>query len=154
MWPPTPIKDVQKLTGCLAVLSLFIPRLAERALPFFELLWKFGPFVWTEEAEEAFQELKMYLTSPPVVVAPEPGEPLLLYIVASSEAVSMVLVAERPDPHDLHELGSSSAGEAGSMDPGPVEDPGDVMVSHPLFTRIKFCPHRCAYKMHINLQYI
>jgi hypothetical protein len=54
MRPPTCIKDVQKLTGCLAALSRFISRLAERALPFFKLLQKFGPFVWTEDAEEAF----------------------------------------------------------------------------------------------------
>jgi hypothetical protein len=35
---PTRIKDVQKLTGCLAALSRFISRLAERALPFFKLM--------------------------------------------------------------------------------------------------------------------
>jgi hypothetical protein len=48
------------------------------------------------------------------MVAPEPGEPLLLYIAAISKAVSMVLVTERPDPHGLHELGSSSADGLGS----------------------------------------
>jgi hypothetical protein len=58
------------------------------------------------------------------MVAPEPGEPLLLYIAATSEAVSMVLVAERPDPHALHELGSSSADGPGSLDPQPVEELG------------------------------
>jgi hypothetical protein len=93
MQPPVRIKDVQKLTGCLATLSRFISWLAERALPFFKLLRKSGPFVWTEDAEKAFQELKRYLTSPPVMVTPELGEPLL-YIVATSEDVSMVLVAE------------------------------------------------------------
>jgi hypothetical protein len=53
-----PDKDVQKLKGCLAALSQFISRLAEWALSFFLLLRKFGPFVWTEEAYEMFQELK------------------------------------------------------------------------------------------------
>ena len=53
-----------------------------------------GPFSWTEEAEQAFQELKQHLTSLPVLVAPEPGEPLFLYLAASAEADSMVLVAE------------------------------------------------------------
>jgi hypothetical protein len=90
MRPPARIKDVQKLTRCLVVLSRFISRLAERALPFFKLLRKSGPFVWSNDTGEAFQELKRYLTSPPVMVAPEPGEPLLLYIAATSEAVSMV----------------------------------------------------------------
>jgi hypothetical protein len=45
MRPPACIKDMQKLTGCLAALSRFISRLAERALPFFKLLRKSGPFV-------------------------------------------------------------------------------------------------------------
>jgi hypothetical protein len=31
-------------------------------------------------------------------VASEPGEPLLLYIVAIAEAMSMMLVTERPEP--------------------------------------------------------
>jgi hypothetical protein len=35
----------------------------------------------------------------PIVVAQEPGEPLYLYIAAASEAVSMVLVAERMTQH-------------------------------------------------------
>jgi hypothetical protein len=51
MRPPARIKDVQKFTGSLVALSHFISRLAERALPFFRLLWKSDPFSWTEEAE-------------------------------------------------------------------------------------------------------
>jgi hypothetical protein len=45
MRPPARIKDVQKLTGCLAVLGRFISRLVERAFPFFKLLRKSRPFV-------------------------------------------------------------------------------------------------------------
>jgi hypothetical protein len=51
MKPPARIKDIQKLMGSLAALSRCISILAERALPFFKLLWKSGPFSWTEEAE-------------------------------------------------------------------------------------------------------
>jgi hypothetical protein len=54
-----------------------------------------GPFTWTEEADEAFQEMKQYLTSLPVLVAPDPGEMLFLYLAATTEVISMVLVAER-----------------------------------------------------------
>jgi hypothetical protein len=43
MWPPTHIKDVQNLTGCLAALTRFISRLAEHALLFFKLLRKSEP---------------------------------------------------------------------------------------------------------------
>jgi hypothetical protein len=79
----------------LAAISRFISRLAERVLPFFKLLRKSDPFSWTKEAEQAFQELKQHLVSLPILVAPEPGEPLYLYITAVAEAVSMVLVVER-----------------------------------------------------------
>jgi hypothetical protein len=99
MRPPAQIKDVQKLTGSLAALSRFISRLAERVLPFFKLLRKSGPFSWTKEAEQAFQELKQHLVSLPILVAPEPGELLYLYIAAATEAVSMVLVVERTAQH-------------------------------------------------------
>jgi hypothetical protein len=38
MEAPATIKDVQKLTGCMAALNRFISRLRERGLPFFNLL--------------------------------------------------------------------------------------------------------------------
>jgi hypothetical protein len=54
MRPLARIKDVQKLVGCMAALSRFISWLAKWALPFFKLLQKSAPFVWTKDAEEAF----------------------------------------------------------------------------------------------------
>jgi hypothetical protein len=98
MRPPARVKDIQKLMGSLAALSRFISRLAERALPFFKLLRKSGPFSWTEEAKQAFQELKQHLVSLPILVAPEPEEQLYLYIAVAAEAVTTVLVVERPTP--------------------------------------------------------
>jgi hypothetical protein len=111
MRPPARIKDVQKLMGSLAALSRFISRLAERALPFFKLLWKFGPFSWNKKVEQAFQELKQHLVSLPILVAPEPGEPLYLYIATVAEAVSMVLVVERTAPEGQEPEDSGSAAE-------------------------------------------
>jgi hypothetical protein len=97
MRSPARLKDVQRLTGTLAALSRFISRLAERTLPFFKLMRGSGPFTWTEEAEQAFQEMKQYLASLPVLVAPDPGETLFLYLAAMTEVISMVLVTKRSD---------------------------------------------------------
>jgi hypothetical protein len=94
---PTCLKDVQRLTGSLAALSRFISRLVERALPFFKLMRGSGLFTWTDEAEQAFQEMKQYLTSLPVLVAPDLGETLFLYLAAMTEVISMVLIAERSE---------------------------------------------------------
>jgi hypothetical protein len=52
------IKDVQKLTGCMAALNRFISQLGERGLPFFKLLKRQDKFQWMEEAERALQDLK------------------------------------------------------------------------------------------------
>jgi hypothetical protein len=112
MRPRACIKDVQKLAGSLAALSRFISRLAERVMPFFKLLRKSGPFSWTEEAKQAFQELKQHLVSLPILVAPEPGEPLYLYIAAAVEAVSMVLVVERTTQENREPEGSGPATRA------------------------------------------
>ena len=97
MKSPATLKDVQKLTGCLAALSRFVSRLGERALPFYRLLKKQEKFSWTSEAQLALEELGRFLTSPPVLVPPAPEETLLLYIAATSHVVSTALVVERQE---------------------------------------------------------
>src|SRR5207237_6817895 len=73
----------------------FISRLGERGLPLFKLLKKADRFEWNQEAERALEDLKLYLSSPPVLTAPRPEEPLLLYVAARPAVVSAVLVTER-----------------------------------------------------------
>src|SRR5215216_2368640 len=71
---PKTVKDVRRLTGWVAMLSRFISKSAERALPFFQILKKEGPMKWTPEADAALQDLKDYLSSVPTLVAPRPQE--------------------------------------------------------------------------------
>ena len=47
------------------------------------------------EAEAALQDLKKYLSSTPILVAPKPQESLLLYLAATNQVVSAALVAQR-----------------------------------------------------------
>jgi hypothetical protein len=67
---PTSIKDVQKLTGCMAAFNRFISRLGEWGLPFFKLLKHQEKFVWTPEADQALAQLNDFLSKPPVLTAP------------------------------------------------------------------------------------
>ena len=97
MGPPQSIKDVQKLTGCMAALNRFISRLGEKGLPFFKLLKKTDKFEWTEEANEAFKKLKAYLTSSPVLTPPKKYEDMMLYIAATSTVISTAIVVEREE---------------------------------------------------------
>ena len=71
-------------------------------MPLYRLLKKTDAFIWTEEAQQALESLKASLTSAPILVAPEQGEPLLLYITASNHVVSAALVIKREEPgHQL-----------------------------------------------------
>jgi len=47
------------------------------------------------EAEEALENLKKTLTSAPVLVPPQPAEPLLLYVASTTHVVSAAVVVER-----------------------------------------------------------
>jgi hypothetical protein len=104
MRPPKNVKDIQKLTGCMAALSRFISRLGEKGLPFFKLLKASEKFSWTEEADAAFTQLKTFLTSPPVLTAPQPNEDLLLYIAATDKVVSTAMVVERDEPGHVYKV--------------------------------------------------
>jgi hypothetical protein len=52
-------------------------------------------FSWTLEAKEALAKLKATLSNSPILIPPTPGEPLLLYVAATTQVVSVVLVVER-----------------------------------------------------------
>jgi hypothetical protein len=58
------------------------------------------------------------------MVAPEPSEPLLFYIAATVEAMSMVLVTKWPEPHQHQKPKGTSAASFGSLDLGPAEGAG------------------------------
>ncbi len=92
---PTYLKQVQKLAGYVAALSRFISRLGEKALPLYRLLRRTDHFEWTEAATTGLEEIKTLLVSNPILAAPNAGEPMLLYISATHQVVSAVLVVER-----------------------------------------------------------
>ncbi|KAK1616040.1 hypothetical protein QYE76_021557 [Lolium multiflorum] len=94
---PTCLKDVQRLTGCVAAISRFVSRLGEKALPLYKLLKKTDKFVWDEAADKALQELKNILSSPPILAAPAESEPMLLYIAATNKVISLVIVVVRKE---------------------------------------------------------
>ncbi|GJS81447.1 reverse transcriptase domain-containing protein [Tanacetum coccineum] len=95
---PKTIKEVQSLNGKLAVLNRFLSKSAKKSLSFFKklkgCLEKKG-FTWTKEADKAFEEIKKYIEKLRTLVAPKVGEGLIIYLAASKECISAVLVEER-----------------------------------------------------------
>ena len=78
MVSPRTVKEVQKLIGRIAALNRFISRATDKCLPFFKTLKQ--AFTWTDKCEAVFQELKHYLSNPPLLSPSKGGENLYLYL--------------------------------------------------------------------------
>ena len=87
--PPRNPKELQKLRGMTAALNQFISRSTDRCKLFFLLLNKLKVFKWTEECALAFQQLKEYLSWPPIMSRPEVDEVLFAYIAVASHCCGL-----------------------------------------------------------------
>ena len=76
--PPKTVKEVQSLNGKIAALNRFVSRVTDKCLPFFRILKR--SFEWTDECQQAFENLKLYLSSPPLLSPSKPGKELYLYL--------------------------------------------------------------------------
>ena len=70
--PPKTIKEVQSLNGKIAALNRFISKATDKCLPFFRTLKK--SFEWTDELQQVFENLKVYLSSPLLFSPSRSGE--------------------------------------------------------------------------------
>ncbi|GJZ24186.1 hypothetical protein Tco_0561645 [Tanacetum coccineum] len=98
MKPPKNLTEVQIHNGKLATLSQFLSQASEKQLPFFKVLIKCNKnkvFKWTNEAQAAFQDLKIFLTELLTLTALNPGKTRTPYLAASQEAIGSVLLVER-----------------------------------------------------------
>ncbi|CAL2239815.1 unnamed protein product [Prunus armeniaca] len=94
-------KDIQSLTGRVAALTRFISKATDKCVPFFKTL-KGGThqIAWTPKCDQAFQDLKNYMSRAPLLSKSLPGEVLILYLSVSSTAVSSVLI-RKPEKAEL-----------------------------------------------------
>ena len=92
MASPRTVKEVQKLTRRIAALNRFVFRATDKCLLFFKTFKQ--AFAWTDECEAAFQELKSYLSNPPLLSPSKEGENLHLYLAVSTTVVSAALIQE------------------------------------------------------------
>ncbi|CAL8993354.1 unnamed protein product, partial [Prunus brigantina] len=67
---------------------------------FTPLLKKGKPYIWSQECQEAYQQVQQLITKLPTMKAPVPGLPLKLYLAATNAAVGALLAQ---DGHDGEE---------------------------------------------------
>lgn len=79
----------------MAVLTCFMSKLVDRALPFFTLLRGNKKFEWRKEQSETFSAVKEHLKNLPTIMRLMTGDTLQLYISASPKTIAAVLLVDK-----------------------------------------------------------
>lgn len=88
---PQSTRQVREFLGSAGFCRLWIPGFAELAKPLYQATKEQQPFNWTEEAEQAFQQIKTALLSAPALGLPDVSKPFHLYVDESWGIVKAVL---------------------------------------------------------------
>jgi len=94
MRSPTNLKEVQRLVGTLTSLSRFLPKLTDKIRSILKVLRKAERFKWDDKCEDAFNKIKVAISSTPILEKPKVGGRLLLYLSISEDAISSALVQQ------------------------------------------------------------
>ena len=88
---PTNVKTVRQFLGHIGFYRRFIKDFSKIAKPLYKLLEKDAKFIWDEDCQKSFGELKAYLNTAPIVRAPNWKLPFEVMCDASDLAIGAVL---------------------------------------------------------------
>jgi hypothetical protein len=91
---PTSVHQIRQFLGLAGYYRRFILDFSKIAHPMTKLLQKDAKFVWSPACEEAFQALKKFLTSAPVLAQPDIEKPFDVYCDASRIGFGCVLMQD------------------------------------------------------------
>ncbi|RVW77825.1 Transposon Ty3-I Gag-Pol polyprotein [Vitis vinifera] len=89
--PPTNVKGIRQFLGHAGFYRRFIKDFSKISKPICELLVKDAKFVWDEKCQKSFEELKQFLTTAPIVRAPNWKLPFEVMCDASDLVMGAVL---------------------------------------------------------------
>ena len=84
--------EICSFLGLTGYYMRFIEDFSKLAMPMMRLTRKEVKFVWDDSCERAFQELKMRLTSAPILIVTERGQRYTVYYDASKDELGRVLM--------------------------------------------------------------
>jgi hypothetical protein len=95
-WPqPKNAKEIRSFLGLCSYYRKYVKGFAMIARPLHKLAEKNAKYVWTEECQHAFDQLKEALMTSPILSYPLPNKPFVLDTDASDKAVGAVLSQEQ-----------------------------------------------------------
>ncbi|KAK4318163.1 hypothetical protein Pmani_004396 [Petrolisthes manimaculis] len=106
---PRTRKEVMRFLGMVGYYRRFCVNFATIAAPLTQLTSPKAPFKWTVACEEAFNKLKTFLTSKPVLKTPDFDQPFNLQVYASGVGFGAVLLQPAVTSSILHPVAFFSA---------------------------------------------
>ena len=91
---PKSVHQIHQFLGLAGYYRRFIPDFSKIAQPMTKLLQKDVKFVWSPACEEAFQALKHFLTTTPVLAQLDIDRPFDVYCDASRTGLGCVLMQD------------------------------------------------------------
>jgi hypothetical protein len=91
---PTTVHQVWSFLGLAGYYRRFIPNFSKIVKPIMSLLKNDTKFDWSSKCNEAFEQLKVFLTTAPVLAQPDIEKPLDVYCDASGSGIGCVLMQE------------------------------------------------------------
>jgi len=93
---PTNKTELQSLIGKINFITRFISNLSGKIRAFSPLLKLKADqeFIWRKEQQLAQDEIKNYLTNPPVLIPPQQGKPFRLYLSTDGMVIGSALIQE------------------------------------------------------------
>jgi hypothetical protein len=94
--PPENKTELQEMIGKINFVRRIISNLSGRLEPFAPLLRLKADqqFTWEAEQQKALDNIKEYLSCPPVLILPQKGIPFRLYLSAGEKSIGSVLIQE------------------------------------------------------------
>ncbi|KAH7621119.1 putative Transposon Ty3-I Gag-Pol polyprotein [Nannochloris sp. 'desiccata'] len=98
-WPvPTTASQVKSFLGLATFYRHFVEHFAHKAIPLYQITRKNQIFTWLPRHQEAFEQLKLALTTAPVLAPPDFNLPFEIHTDASDFAAGAVLSQEGNHP--------------------------------------------------------
>ena len=97
-WPvPQNVKDLRQFLGLANYLHKYCQNYAARAKPLTDLLKKETDWLWTQQCDKAFADLKRSLVEAPVLALPDSDKPFSVVCDASNYAIGCALIQTDAD---------------------------------------------------------
>ncbi|XP_047479369.1 uncharacterized protein LOC125032316 [Penaeus chinensis] len=106
---PTTRKSLMRFLGMVGFYRRFCSNFSSIATPLTDMTSSKCAFQWTSECAEAFDKLKLFISSEPVLRTPDYSRPFSLQIDASGHGVGAVLLQEDEDTRVMHPVSYFSA---------------------------------------------